>query len=199
MRHALDADHVIAVTAIVSRERSLVRAARVGVWWGVGHSATIFTVGGAIIALRLTVAPRVGLAFEFGVALMLITLGALNIWRAQDDVPSVASTMPPLVIGIVHGLAGSAAIALVVLATIRDPVQGAVYLLVFGAGTIVGMMAVTSAIAASALAATRRVPAMRRYVRLGAGALSLVFGLTLAREIGVERQLFGATPVWSPK
>ena len=110
MRHALDADHVVAVTTIVSRERSLLRAARIGIWWGIGHSTTIFLVGGSIILFRLTVPPRVGLAFEFVVALMLIALGVLNLWRARDDAAAAAPTMPPLVVGLVHGLAGSAAV-----------------------------------------------------------------------------------------
>ena len=199
MRHALDADHVVAVTAIVSREQSLSRAARVGVWWGIGHTATIFVLGGSIILFRLVVPPRVGLAFEFAVALMLIVLGAINLWRARGPAAADAPTMPPLVIGLVHGLAGSAAIALLALAAIRDPLQGMMYLAVFGTGTIIGMMAITTAIGASAIAAARRVGVMRRYVRLGAGALSLAFGLMLAHEIGVERQLFGATPEWSPR
>lgn len=199
MRHALDADHVVAVTTIVSREQSLWRAGRVGVWWGIGHSATIFLVGGSIILFRLTIPARVGLAFEFVVALMLIALGLLNLWRSRDDEAAAAPTMPPLVIGLVHGLAGSAAIALLVLAAIPNAWQGIVYLVVFGLGTIVGMMVITSAIAAPALVATRRVTAMRRYVRLGAGALSLVFGLALAHEIGVKHQLFGAQPQWTPE
>ena len=197
MRHALDADHVVAVTTIVTRERSLGRAARVGLWWGVGHTTTIFVVGGTIIVFRLVVPPRVGLAFEFAVALMLIALGVLNLWRARDDVR--APTMPPLLIGLVHGLAGSAAIALLVLAAIPNPVQGLVYLGVFGAGTIAGMMAVTTAIAAPTLVATQRVTAMRRYVRAAACALSLAFGLLLAHDVGVRHQLFGAAPTWMPE
>lgn len=197
MRHALDVDHVVAVTTIVSRERSMAKAARIGAWWGVGHTTTIFLVGGAIVVFRLAVPPRVALAFEFVVALMLIALGLLNLWRAREDV--AAPTLPPLVVGFVHGLAGSAAIALLVLAALPTPVEGLVYLGVFGLGTIVGMMAVTAAIVAPAIAATHRVTTMRRYVRVGAGALSLVFGLILAHDIGVGHGLFGATPVWTPE
>jgi high-affinity nickel-transport protein len=195
MRHALDADHVVAVTAILSRERSLSKAARVGAWWGVGHSATILLVGGSIVVFRLAIVPRVALAFEFVVALMLIVLGILNLARAREESP--APTLPPLVIGIVHGLAGTAAIALLVLAAIPAPLDGIIYLMVFGAGTILGMIVVTAAIAAPTLAATRHVVALRRAVRVGAGALSLVLGVWLARDIGIDRGLFGATPVWA--
>jgi high-affinity nickel-transport protein len=195
MRHALDGDHVVAVTTILSRERSLSKAARVGAWWGVGHSATILLVGGSIVVFRLAIAPRVALAFEFVVALMLIALGILNIARAHEESP--APTLPPLIIGIVHGLAGTAAIALLVLAAIPAPIDGLIYLTVFGAGTVLGMIVVTAAIAAPALAATRHVFALRRTLRVGAGALSLIFGVWLARDIGIERGLFGPAPVWA--
>jgi high-affinity nickel-transport protein len=107
--------------------------------------------------------------------------------------------MPPLFIGLVHGLAGSAAVALLVLAAIPSPVQGVLYLAVFGGGTIAGMMAVTAAIAAPTIVATQRVASMRRYVRVGAGALSLAFGLVLAHDVGVRHQLFGAAPSWIPE
>jgi len=102
-------------------------------------------------------------------------------------------------VGLVHGLAGSAALALLVLAAIQTPLQGVAYLAVFGAGTICGMMAVTAAIAAPTIVATQRVAAMRRYVRAGAGALSLAFGLLLAHDVGVRHQLFGAAPAWIPE
>ena len=68
LRHATDADHVVAVTAIVARERRLTRAAWIGALWGVGHTVTLLLVGGAIVAFRLVIPPRVGLALEFGVS-----------------------------------------------------------------------------------------------------------------------------------
>lgn len=195
MRHALDADHVVAVTAILTREKSLAKAARVGAWWGLGHSATILLVGGSIVVFRLTIAPRVALAFEFIVALMLIALGILSLLRARDE--TAVSTFPPLVVGIVHGLAGTAAIALLVLAAIPAPIDGLVYLLVFGLGTVLGMIAVTAAIAAPTMAATHRIGSLRRAIRVGAGALSLIFGAWLAGDIGIGKGLFGPTPVWA--
>lgn len=196
LRHATDADHVVAVTTIVARERSLARAARIGAVWGVGHTLTLLLLGGAIIAFRLVIPPRVGLALEFGVALMLIGLGYANL-RARDSDAAPTLTRP-LVIGVVHGLAGSAAVALLVLATIRAPLAAAAYLVMFGAGTILGMMMVTLLLAAPALYATTRVHRVRRGVRLAAGALSIVFGLILARELIVDGGLFAATPTWEP-
>ncbi len=196
LRHATDADHVVAVTTIVARERSLLRAARVGAVWGVGHTLTLLLLGGPIIAFRLVIPPRVGLGLEFGVAIMLIALGYSNLRQRDEDRPPKLSR--PLLVGIVHGLAGSAAVALLVLATIREPLAAAFYLLMFGFGTILGMMLVTLLIAAPALFATGRVARMQTGIRMAAGALSIVFGMLLARELIVDGGLFAAVPTWEP-
>ncbi len=195
LRHATDADHVVAVTAIVSRERSLGRAARIGALWGIGHTLTVLVVGGAIVAFRLVIPPRIGLGLEFGVALMLIALGFSNL-RTRDDAPRAA--VRPFLVGLVHGLAGSAAVALLVLATIRGTFEALVYLFVFGLGTIAGMMAVTMLLAAPALYAGARVTRFQSGIRLAAGALSITFGLLLARELIVDGGLFSAMPTWEP-
>ena len=101
MRHATDADHVVAVMTIVSRQRSLRPAAWVGALWGVGHTLTIVLVGSAIILFNWAIPPRVGLAMEFAVGLMLIALGLMNvagtlrglgpIARGTSDPPTVHS------------------------------------------------------------------------------------------------------------
>src|SRR6202035_4497617 len=79
MRHATDPDHVVAVTTIVSRQRNLVKAAFTGIFWGIGHTLTIFVVGSAIILFDVVIPARIGLSMEFSVGLMLIVLGAVNI------------------------------------------------------------------------------------------------------------------------
>jgi len=197
-RHATDADHVVAVTAIVARERSLPRAARVGALWGVGHTLTLFVVGGAIVTFRLVVPPRVGLALEFSVALMLIMLGFANL-RSRDETPAARTTARPFLVGLVHGLAGSAAVALLVLATVRSTLGALLYLLVFGLGTIGGMVAVTVLLAAPALYAGPRVARFQTGIRVAAGALSVAFGLVLAHALIVEGGLFSALPIWAPR
>lgn len=196
LRHATDADHVVAVTTIVARQRSWLQAARIGAVWGIGHSVTLFLLGGAIIGFRLVIPPRIGLGLEFAVALMLIGLGYANL--RQRDEPSAPSLHRPFWVGVVHGLAGSAAVALLVLSTIRAPLEAAAYLLMFGFGTIVGMMLVTLLLAAPTVYAGARVARMQGSVRLAAGALSIVFGLLLARELIVDGGLFSAVPSWDP-
>lgn len=259
MRHATDADHVIAVSTIVTRERNLRGAALIGMLWGAGHTLTVLLVGGAIILFGIVIPPRVGLAMEFAVAVMLVILGLFtlsnvtkrireqvtqhlsgdhrhahggdghlhthshgdyvhahshghgrsNHGHAEDDTPQARldrhlgglrpyTLIRPMVVGVVHGLAGSAAVALMVLAAIRDPVWAIAYLGVFGAGTVIGMMLITGLIALP-LSLGAQLPGLSVFMRLGSGLLSLVFGLYLMFDIGVANGLFVGDPHWSPK
>jgi hypothetical protein len=263
MLHATDADHVIAVSTIVAQQRKIKSAASIGVLWGIGHTLTVFLVGGAIILFSLVIPPRLGLGMEFCVALMLILLGVLTLrgvsrWVRENMFPAPDGTFPghahaasypgahlhthvhgdyvhshvhghskenhghqenatpqawldrrlgglpayqalrPLAIGIVHGMAGSAAVALLILAQIRDPLWGLAYLLLFGVGTIGGMMLITTAIALPFAYSLQRMPHLNVWMRLAAGIISLVFGLYLAYQVGYVDGLFGGTPNWTP-
>ncbi|MDB4905920.1 MAG: Nickel transporter UreH [Gemmatimonadetes bacterium] len=199
MRHATDPDHVVAVTTIVSQSQSLRRAGWIGALWGLGHSATILLLGGAIVLFRVVIPPRVGLAMEFAVAVMLVVLGVLAVTGRGAAKAAAVSTARPLVVGFVHGLAGSAFVAMLVLAAIPSPVAGMLYLALFCAGTIVGMTVITAAMAVPAAYGAARVAGARRHIQLAAGVASVVFGLFLAHEVGVTQGLFGTTPHWTPK
>jgi high-affinity nickel permease len=200
MRHATDPDHVVAVTTIVSQQGSVARAARVGALWGAGHTLTIVLVGGSILLFRLAVPPRLGLAMEFAVAVMLVLLGvrtlrALGAGRHAE----VSASTRPMIVGFVHGLAGSAFVAMVVLAAIQSAVVGVAYLLVFGLGTVAGMTFVTAAVAVPSAYAAAHMRGAQRYVQLAAGVASVCFGLFLAHQVGVVDGLFAATPHWTPR
>lgn len=217
MRHATDPDHVVAVTTIVARERSAWTAARVGAMWGLGHTLTILIVGGLLVGFKFTISPRLGLSMEFAVAAMLVTLGVLNLagtrlphahpraaGAATDDMPSgtpnvVAGrrTLPPFVVGTVHGLAGSAAATLFVTSLIPDPRWAMAVLLVFGVATILGMMLVTLLIALPSAVAASRLGRLQRGLRIASGVASIGFGLWLAHEIGFRDGLFLADPRWT--
>ena len=201
MRHATDPDHVVAVTTIVTQQRSLLRAARTGMLWGIGHTATILLVGGAIIALKLRIGaipPRIGLSLEFAVAVMLVVLGVLTL--AGEGRQVADSTARPISVGFVHGLAGSAAVAtLPQVALIPDPWWAAGYLAVFGVGTVAGMMLITASIAAPTLFAARRFRGMNDTLRVASGMASVAFGLFLAQRIGFVNGLFTAAPRWTPQ
>ena len=199
MRHATDADHVVAVTAIVTRRGRLGDALRIGALWGVGHTVTILAVGGAILLLHVVIPPRLGLAMEFAVALMLIGLGAYNLLSERSGPPSALAAVRPVVVGVVHGLAGSAAIALLVLATLPDPRWAVGYLLLFGGGTVGGMIGVTLLVAAPFALSAERFGRWRHSLQLASGTLSLSFGLFLATRIAVVDGLFASAPLWVPR
>ncbi|HEX3989516.1 MAG TPA: high-affinity nickel-transport family protein [Verrucomicrobiae bacterium] len=218
MRHATDADHVIAVSTIVTRQRNMRGAVFVGALWGLGHTLTLLAVGGCIVLFGLVISPRLGMSMEFSVGLMLILLGAWNLnvfgkWRrsrelnvlrqntpereseAVSRLDSRFGTMPfyqalrPFAVGTVHGLAGSAAVALMVLPMIHDAYWALGYLLVFGVGTIAGMMAITAAIAWPFSHAAARSAVTHRRLGWAAGFASLCFGLFMVYHIGITQGL----------
>jgi high-affinity nickel permease len=247
MRHATDADHVIAVSTIVSRERNVRHSAMIGAMWGLGHTLTILAVGAAIILFNIVISPRIGLTMELSVGAMLILLGLYNLVGFNRNVQQVASAdvhshphahgdyvhdhvhthtpaphthdhtpltfmdrvfgklslyqiFRPLIVGIVHGLAGSAAIALLVLTTIHNSRWGVAYLLIFGVGTIAGMMVITIAMASAIHYTQSRSAWLNRRLGAAAGFISLAFGLFITYQIGFVDGLFrGGTPNWIPK
>ncbi len=181
VRHATDADHVVAVAALASREKRAPVISRLGAMWGAGHMLTVFGVGGVIIALGLAVPPRVALAFELAVGLMLVVIGALNL-VASGTSTAPRSAARSFGVGMVHGLAGSTAIALMILATIRDVRVALAYLAVFGLGTVAGMFAVTFAMSIPMMLVTRA-DAVQRHVGRVAGLASVAFGLVVIWRI----------------
>jgi ABC-type nickel/cobalt efflux system permease component RcnA len=236
MRHSTDADHVVAISTIVSKQRSIRNAAFIGSVWGLGHTITIFIVGSLIILFGVEIPPRLGLSMEFSVALMLILLGVLNLTGVLQKLtrhfaPAIAgpgdtqalvertnnrTTMErwldnsvgrfglyqclrPLVIGLVHGLAGSAAVALLVLSTIHNPIWATVYLLIFGAGTMIGMMCMTAAIAVPLTFAGDRFAKLGQYLGTASGMVSLCFGSFLVYQLGILGGLFSSHPQWTPR
>ena len=222
MRHATDADHVIAVSTIVSRERGLLKAGMIGALWGIGHTFTIFIVGIAIILFKIAIPARLGLSMEFSVGLMLILLGVLNLtglmqrWMGRVEHTHVEvehlqkeqeasgrsglwSFTRPLVVGIVHGMAGSAAIALLVMTTITMPAWEIFYILIFGIGTIAGMMLITACIALPVAYTSRRFSTWNHRLVYASGLLSLGFGLFVAYQTGIAGGLFSTHPHWTPQ
>jgi high-affinity nickel-transport protein len=198
VRHAADPDHVAAVATIVTRSRSVARAATIGALWGAGHTATILLVGGAIVVFKLTITPRIGLAMELGVAAMLIVLGVVNLVGRPPASDASFAPVRPVMIGFVHGLAGSAAVALLVLTTIQDPRWSIAYLLIFGLGTVAGMILITAAIAVPLAFGVVRVAGLHRHLRLASGAFSVALGLFLVHQIGIVDGLFTGDPRWTP-
>jgi high-affinity nickel-transport protein len=211
MRHATDPDHVIAVMTIVSKQRKVAKAGIIGALWGLGHTATIFVVGAAIILFKVAIPPRLGLSMEFAVGLMLILLGVLNLtgitrWWQERFTPEqpeanlgLYNVLRPLIVGTVHGLAGSAAVAILVMTTIADPWWAIAYLLLFGFGTVAGMAAMTTAMAFPIVYTGRKMFRWNQAITVGSGLISVAFGLFISIQIGVNDGLFSSVPHWIPK
>lgn len=206
MRHATDADHVIAVSTIVSRQHNIRHAAMTGVFWGIGHSITLLVVGGAIILFGIVIPKQLGLSLEFCVALMLILLGAFNLRATLRALPGASASNPggeahrhweqdggralrSAMVGVTHGLAGSAAVALLVLPVVHDLFWGMMYLTIYSVGTIIGMMMITATIAVP-ISYVGRFGFFHRHLGTVAGLISLSFGLALVYQIGFVEGLF---------
>ena len=225
LRHALDPDHVVAVSTIVSEYRNPLRSFWVGISWGLGHTTTLLLAGIVIIALRLTIPDRLALFLEFGVGIMLVGLGVQVIYSFQrkkvhqhahghdedghthfhshaenpahsPEHHGVKGVGKPFFrkksyfIGTIQGLAGSAALTLLVLASIDSPLAGMGYILLFGLGSVLSMGVMTILISMPIVFSANRLPNLNRFIQPGVGVLSILFGVFLMYKIGFTEGLF---------
>jgi hypothetical protein len=198
LRHAADADHVAAVSAFVAQHRSLARSCLLGTFWGAGHTAALLMAGGATIAFKLTISPAVERGLETLVAFVLVLLGGQVLLRSLGTVElhrhDHGGRLPrhthllrvgrrPFLVGALHGMAGSAALVLLVLSTIAHPLGGLLYIVVFGVGSTAGMLFLSGLIALPlALTADRWTP-LNTILQVTAGASSLGLGLWLVWDL----------------
>jgi threonine/homoserine/homoserine lactone efflux protein len=220
LRHALDADHLAAVSTFVSEEHSLFRASLIGVYWGAGHTTALLVFGFAIAVFRLTVSPRLSQYLEFAVGGMLVFLGArvliklargspLQLHAHEHEHHGTPHAHPhfhgnsmgaahshhlrrgvrPFVVGVIHGLAGTGAVMLLVVSAIPSLLIAMGYILVFGVGCIGGMVVMSLLMSVPLALGASRLRLADRVVRLAAGLFSLGFGLWLAWNVGVIQAL----------
>jgi hypothetical protein len=202
MRHALEPDHLAAVSTLVTGERSTFKAAWLGACWGFGHTLTLLAVGAVLVALRAEMPAAAADVFELGVAVMLIGLGLRAIYLAARQGPAgplhlhhhggLVHSHPgvpahvhigkwtlarrPLIVGAVHGLAGSGALTALVLATLPSTTARLIYMALFGLGSTIGM-AMLSGLLGWPLVRLARHHALARGVSLIVGLVSTVLGL----------------------
>jgi ABC-type polysaccharide/polyol phosphate export permease len=169
MRHALEPDHLVAVSTLFSDQRSSYRAALLGVCWGLGHTLALVVVGAMLVGLRAEMPAKVSDLFEFFVALMLIGLGLRAIYQAARQGASGPTRVHehgpivhrhagapahihigmwtlarrPLLVGAIHGLAGSGALTALVLATLPSTAARLTYMALFGVGSTLAMAALS--------------------------------------------------------
>ena len=183
LRHAVDPDHLAAVSAIASRQPGPRATAGVGLLWGLGHGATVLVAGGLLVALGVVVPARLALGLELGVAAVLIALGLSTLRRTGPSEPAPAG-MRSFGVGVVHGLAGTGAVAVLATAAMPDPAQALAYLAVFAAGTLAGMLAISLGLGTPLAWATAR-PGGARAVSLVGGLAALGCAGWLLWRVGV--------------
>ncbi len=205
MRHALEPDHLTAVSTLVTSStggRSRLRAAMLGASWGVGHTLSLVIVGAVLVVLRAEMPVRVADLFELLVAIMLVGLGVRAIVIAVREGPigpahvhhhghvvhAHAGTTPhvhvgrwtlarrPLLVGAVHGLAGSGALTALVLATLSSTAARITYMTLFGFGSTAGMALLSGLLGwpLAAIGANRRTT---RALSIAVGCLSIGLGI----------------------
>lgn len=220
LRHALDPDHVVAVTTLASQKAGWRRTSLVGGFWGLGHALSLGLVGGIILLLRLSVPAAVSAALEALVGVMLVVLGTLALRRAletrlhvhpheHDGATHVhlhahaareearahhhphplRGGLRPFLVGLVHGLAGSAGLALLALSAASTMTAGLVYLVIFGLGSIAGMLLLSVLMSVPLGYVESRFAAVHRAVQIAAGAVSVGFGFYLLVEHAGEAGL----------
>jgi ABC-type nickel/cobalt efflux system permease component RcnA len=204
-RHSLEPDHLAAVTTMVSEQRGARAGAIVGAVWGLGHTLALLLVGGVLGALRLEMPARLAVAFELAVAVMLIVLGARSMWRAAREgrggpvlahahgrsthvhagppahahVGRFTLARRPLIVGLVHGLAGTGALTTLVIANLPTASERVAYIGLFGVGSLLGMCAL-SGLLGWPLSRLGRRPRMARAMSALAGLGSATLGVAWA-------------------
>ncbi len=216
LRHATDADHVVAVTTILGKHGKIRHSTLIGILWGIGHSITVTLIAIPIIFYSFVVPESLGNTLEFLVGIMLVLLGISTLSGITEKISKhfkpptihkhahqskhgrphshlhfhlsdtlknnihhigIFQTIRPIVVGLIHGLAGSAAIALLILSTIKNPKLAALYLFIFHFGVIIGMAIITTLLGASIILIKKKSKSLHRYLIATSGILSLIFGM----------------------
>jgi ABC-type nickel/cobalt efflux system permease component RcnA len=223
IKHAMDPDHVVVVTTIISRDHSILRSTLAGLTWGLGHTIVLFTVGFGVLFLKLNIPDRLALAMEFSVGVLLVVLGIPLLrklivrkshahlhehtgsshvhFHSHAQSHSNADTTShkhthlkrSLLVGMLHGMAGSGALMVLLLGTMSSAVQGLYFLLVFGVGSILGMALFSSAISLPFKLATSRSLKLNLWLQGIAGCISIILGILIMVQTGIIDGLFDFT------
>ena len=179
VRHAMDADHVVVVSTLLARERGLWRAARLAALWGTGHTLAFLGVGLLVVLSGLQVPAAFERLAEVLVAVLLIGFGAAHVFGARRPQGTGAQ---PVAVGVVHGLAGSAGVALLAATTMPSPTLAVLYLLLVAFGTVVGMVVLTVVLSPPLAWTMRRQGVVKQTVVWVAGGLGILLGLWILLE-----------------
>lgn len=211
MQHALEADHIAAVSSIAARRTNVGDIVRHGLTWGLGHTVTLFVFAGAAILFGQAIPEHLSRPLETAVGIMLVGLGSHVLWRlwrdrvhfhqhrhgdgsehlhlhshAGDTIPHRRSShahyhgfrWKSLLVGLMHGLAGSAALLVLAVTQVADPVYGVLYVLLFGFGSMLGMGALSTVIAVPLVASARWLTWANRGLQGSVGVITIAIGAT---------------------
>jgi len=190
LKHALDPDHILAVTTFLGTERQLRRACTIGLLWGLGHTIALSIAGFLVVGLKIPMSKWLADRLELAVGFMLIVLGARLIatvhthWHQHHQQFTLDQVgIRPLLVGLVHGTAGSAALTLFVLSTISSTANALLYILIFGIGTMLGMLVVSLVLALPLRFVSQRRNPRLRPIQLSTGVLSCAFGIYISTTV----------------
>jgi ABC-type nickel/cobalt efflux system permease component RcnA len=218
IKHAIEPDHIIAVSTIASQSKKLIRSTLSGVFWGIGHTATLFIIGVIVILMKGEIPEIWAMSLEFLVGIMLVYLGITSIVsfknihihqhhhdgdehkhvhshkQSSDSHKHIhqhrnTSYIKSLIIGSIHGLAGSAAMILLTISTVKSVWEGAVYILIFGVGTIIGMLFFTTILGIPFVFSAKKKNINTTLIKF-TGSLSTLFGIYYMYNLGITEGLF---------
>ena len=215
MQHALEADHIAAVSSIAARRSEIRDIVRHGLTWGLGHTLTLFAFAGAAILLGHAIPDRLARPLEAGVGLMLVGLGAHVLWRLSRERMHLHAHRHPdgtfhmhlhnhagetvlharaphahghdahgygfrwrtLLVGLMHGMAGSAALLVLAVSQATSAAAGVAYIALFGIGSMVGMAALSMVIAVPIVLSARWLTLANRGLQGTVGIVTVVIGI----------------------
>jgi len=206
IKHAIEPDHIIAVSTIASQSKKLFRSSLAGVFWGIGHTATLFIVGIILLIMKGQIPEKWAMSLEFLVGIMLVYLGISTITSLKkihvhqhehdsdtsnkhENQQKNLSYIKSMVIGLVHGLAGSGAMMLLTMSTVKSVLESAIYILIFGFGTVLGMLFFTTILGIPFIFSAKRLRLNKTLTQI-TGVISTVFGIYYMYNLGVAEGLF---------
>ncbi len=214
LQHALEADHVAAVSSLVCGKSGATRIARHGAIWGLGHTLVLVVFGGGVLFLKMTIDDGFANGLEFGVGVMLVALGGnvlYRLWRQKihfhahrhsngnlhihahshrhDPDPHDLSPHAhehrktawarTFLVGLMHGMAGTAALVVLTATTFEAPGLGFVFIAVFGVGSIIGMVALSAVIAVPISLTARSLTRVNTGIQAAVGLATIAIGVVV--------------------
>ncbi|UQD53475.1 urease accessory protein UreH [Bacillus methanolicus] len=193
IKHATEPDHVIAVSTIASRTNKLSRSSLAGIFWGIGHTATLSVIGMIMIGMEKQIPEKTAMWLELVVGVMIVALGIASFRSAymnpiRKEMKINHLHVKSILIGIIHGLAGSAGMILLTLTTVDNRLQALLFILIFGVGTIVGMMFFTTILGLPFIWMKDKRIVYQSIVKI-ASMISILYGLYYMYHIGIGEGL----------